>query len=151
MRILLAIDGSKCSKEAIRKVITQVRSKGTQLRVLHVIEPITAYISAGMIPHYVPHIDQVEKDRKKEAQELLAQTVRQLREAGFRASEALERGNPKVKIINHAKQWRADLIVVGSHGWRGFSRFLMGSVSETVVRHAGCSVEVVRIPFIRRD
>jgi len=149
MRILLAIDGSTCSKQAIRKVITQVRSKGTQVHVLHVIEPITAYISAGMIPHYVPHVDQIEEDRKKEAQKLLAQAVRQLREAGFRASEVLQRGNPKVKIIDHAKEWRADLIVVGSHGWRGFSRFLMGSVSETVVRHARCSVEVVRIPSIR--
>jgi nucleotide-binding universal stress UspA family protein len=70
----------------------------------------------------------------------------QLRKAGFRASEAVEAGDPKVRIIDHAKEWRADLIVVGSHGLRGLSRFLMGSVSEAVTRHAGCSVEVVRIP-----
>lgn len=150
MKILLAVDGSKCSKEAIKRVIAQVRPKGTQVRVLHVIEPIISYISAGMIPHYVPQVDQIEQDRKKEALDLVAHTARQLRTAGFRSSESVELGNPKVKILDEAKKWQADLIVVGSHGFTGFSRFLMGSVSEAVTRHAPCSVEVVRLPSNRR-
>jgi nucleotide-binding universal stress UspA family protein len=49
-----------------------------------------------------------------------------------------------MKIIDHAAEWHADLIVAGSHGWEGLNRFLLGSVSESVVRHAPCSVEVVR-------
>ena len=150
MRVLLAIDDSGYSKAAVRTVIAQLPRKGTEVRVLHVVEPISAYISAGMIPYYVPNVPEVEEDRKKQAKILVQHAAQQLRKAGFRTSEAVEAGDPKVRIIDDAKQWRADLIVVGSHGWRGLSRFLMGSVSEAVTRHAGCSVQVVRIPAVRK-
>ena len=150
MRILLAIDDSKYSKAAVRTLMGQIKRKGTEVRVLHVVEPISAYISAGMVPHYVPNVPEVEEDRKRQARSLVEHTARQLRKAGFRTSEAVETGDSKVRIIDHAKQWRADLIIVGSHGWRGMSRFLMGSVSEAVTRHAGCSVQVVRIPTVRK-
>jgi nucleotide-binding universal stress UspA family protein len=53
-------------------------------------------------------------------------------------------GGPRSVIIDEADKWGADLIVVGSHGHRGFERFLLGSVSEGVARHAHCSVEVIR-------
>jgi len=58
----------------------------------------------------------------------------------------VEWGNPKSKIIDAAAQWHADLIVLGSHGRTGLDRFLTGSVVDTVMRHAHCSVELVRIP-----
>lgn len=146
MRILLAIDDSKYSQAAVRRLIAQVRTKGTQVCVLHVVEPITAYLSAGMVPHFVPYVAEVEEDRKKQAKTLVQSAARELRKAGFKAIEAVEAGDPKARIIDHAAEWKADLIVVGSHGWRGLNRFLMGSVSDAVVRHADYSVEVVRIP-----
>jgi nucleotide-binding universal stress UspA family protein len=145
MRILLAIDDSECSREAIRSVSRQFRPKGTDLRVLHVVEPIAAYISAEMIPHFVPHVANVEEDRRKQALALVQRAAWQLRKAGFKTSEMVDEGDPKSKIIDQAAKWNAGLIVVGSHGWRGLNRFLLGSVSESVVRHAGCSVEIVRI------
>jgi nucleotide-binding universal stress UspA family protein len=52
--------------------------------------------------------------------------------------------SPKTVILEEARQWGADLIVLGSHGRGGMERFLMGSVAETVATHAECSVEVVR-------
>ena len=145
MRILLAIDDSAFSREALRSVPAQFRQKGTAVRVLHVVEPIAAYFSAELIPHLVPRIAQVEEDRRKQAKELVQRAARQLRKAGFRASESVDEGDPKIKIVDQAAEWRADLIVVGSHGWKGLNRFLLGSVSESVIRHAGCSVEVVRM------
>ena len=144
MKILLAVDDSKFSQIAMRTVAKQFRTKGIQVRVLHVVEPIRAYVSADMIPHFVPHIAKVEQERRKQAKELVQRAARQLRKAGFRTSEVVEEGDPKIKIIDHAGSWRADLIVLGSHGWKGLGKFLMGSVSEAVTRHAGCSVEVVR-------
>jgi nucleotide-binding universal stress UspA family protein len=51
---------------------------------------------------------------------------------------------PQELILKEAADWGADLIVLGSHGRRGFSRFLLGSVSEAVASHAPCSVEVIR-------
>ena len=149
MRVLLAIDDSRSSKAAVRTVIAQIERKGTEVRVLHVIEPISAYISSAMIPHYVPNVPEIEADRKKQAKIMVQHTAQQLRKAGFRTSEALEAGDPKARIIDDANQWGADLIVVGSHGWKGLSRFLMGSVSDAVTRHASCSVQVVRIPPVR--
>ena len=55
-------------------------------------------------------------------------------------------GDIRDTIIDAAAEWRADLIVVGSHGQRGIQRFLLGSVAEFVARHAKCSVEIVRTP-----
>jgi nucleotide-binding universal stress UspA family protein len=51
---------------------------------------------------------------------------------------------PKELILQDADEWGADLIVCGSHGRRGLSRFLLGSVSEAIATHAKCSVEIIR-------
>ncbi len=144
MKILLAIDDSKFSQIAMQTVAKQFRTKGMQVRVLHVVEPIRAYVSTDMIPHFVPQIAKVEQERRKEAKELVQRAARQLRKVGFRTSEIVEEGDPKTRIVDYAANWHADVIVLGSHGWKGLGRFLMGSVSESVTRHAGCSVEVVR-------
>jgi nucleotide-binding universal stress UspA family protein len=144
MKILLAIDDSKFSQIAVQTVVKQFRPKGTQVRVLHIVEPISAYISTDMIPHFVPHIAKVELERRKEAKELVRHATGQLRKAGFKTSEIVEEGDPKIRIVDHAANWHAELIVLGSHGWKGLGKFLMGSVSEAVTRHAGCSVEIVR-------
>ena len=55
-------------------------------------------------------------------------------------------GPPRSAILDEAETWGADLIVLGSHGYRAWERFLLGSVSQAVVSHAKCSVEVVRRP-----
>jgi len=72
--------------------------------------------------------------------------VETLRKAGFKADWAILGGAAKSKIIDHAAKWHADLIVLGSHGYTGMERFLLGSVSDAVARHARCSVEIVRRP-----
>jgi len=69
-----------------------------------------------------------------------------LRSAGINVSTAIAQGNPKSIILDEAKVWGADLIVLGSHGRKGLERFLVGSVSDAVLRHAHCSVEIVRLP-----
>lgn len=144
MKILLAIDRSDFSKVAMQAVARQFQTKGTQVQVLHVVEPISAYVSVDIIPHFVPHIAKVEQDRQKEARILVESAARYLRKAGHKTSELVGEGDPKSVILDQAANWNADLIVLGSHGWKGLGRFLMGSVSEAVTRHAGCSVEIVR-------
>jgi len=144
MKILMALDGSKSSQAAMRMIARHFQRKGTRIRVLHVVAPIRAYVSVDMIPHLVPKVEAIEQDRRKQAQQLVDRAARQLEKAGFKTAGAVEEGDPKTKIIDHAESWRADLIVLGSHGAKGLGRFLLGSVSEGVSRHAGCSVEVVR-------
>ena len=145
MRVLLPVDGSKWSDEAVRAVITAFRPEEAQVRVLSVIEPIHVYLSAAMIPHIAHDSPQIEAERKQQANELVRRIAETLRKAGFAATQAIDNGDPRTKIIDHATKWDADLIVVGSHGLRGLAKLMLGSVSEAVMRHAKCSVQVVRM------
>lgn len=144
MRILLPIDDSPYSQEAIRSVIGTFHPRGAEVRVLHIIEPVTAYLTSGLVPKIAIDNAQIEAERLKQSQALVGSAAQELRNAGFAASEAVERGEAKSVILDQAEQWPADLIVMGSHGLKGMSRFLMGSVSDAVARHAPCSVQVVR-------
>ncbi len=144
MKVLLPIDESRYSQEAVGFLLRQMQKRGTRVRVLHVIEPVVAYVTAGMIPQLVRSVAGVERDRQREARALVTRTAQQLRRAGLKATTAVEKGDPKTTIIDHAAKWGAELIILGSHGLKGMSRFLMGSVSDAVLRHARCSVEVVR-------
>jgi len=66
-----------------------------------------------------------------------------------KAETAVASGDVREKIVEYAAEWGADLIVLGSHGRSGASRFLLGSVTEWIARHAPCSVKIVR-PFAER-
>lgn len=145
MKILLAIDDSKFSEAAVEAVTRQATPQETEVRVLHVIEPIPIYPD-GQAWRYGPEALHVSDEQRKEAEGLVARAGDSLREKNFKVMTAVEVGNPKVVIIDSATEWHADLIVMGSHGRKGLSRFFMGSVSEAVVRHAPCSVQIVRVP-----
>jgi nucleotide-binding universal stress UspA family protein len=148
MKVLLAIDDSKYSEAAIQAVIAQAHSKDTEVRVLHVVEPPSLLV-ARETGVYDPTLEAVWGEETKEAQALVAKTAETLRSHGVKATTAVQQGDPKSVIIDAAGEWHADLIVLGSHGRKALDRFLMGSVSEAIVRHAHCSVEVVRIPSRR--
>jgi nucleotide-binding universal stress UspA family protein len=145
MKILLAIDDSPYSKEATRTLVAQLRSQDTEVRVLSVVEPVSVYISADAFPHFTPQVQEIEEDRRKQATDLVNQVAKDVGNAGFKTSGVVDFGDAKTKIIENASKWGADLIVMGSHGWKGINRFLLGSVSEAVARHAHCSVEIVRM------
>ena len=95
---------------------------------------------------YDSALDAAWEAESKHAEVFVAQTAEVLRSKGLKATTAVEQGDPKSKIIDEAEKWKADLIVLGSHGRKALDRFLMGSVSGAVARHAPCSVEIVRIP-----
>jgi nucleotide-binding universal stress UspA family protein len=91
----------------------------------------------------------VRRGQRAHTKGLVARTADVLRPAGFNVTTLVEEGHPVTKIIGHATAWKADLIVLGSHGRTGFDRLLLGSVSEGVARHAPCTVEIVRLPAER--
>jgi len=137
MRLLLAIDDSKFSEAATHAVISQYQPQGTEVQVLNVVD-LT-------IPIPTSYAGAFREESLKHGQELVQRAEQLLSKAGFKVQAAVEEGDPKTKILDHAAHWKADLIVLGSHGRKGAKHFLMGSVSETVARHALCSVEIVRI------
>jgi nucleotide-binding universal stress UspA family protein len=143
MRILLAVDNSAFSEAATQAVLRQAKPEDTEVRVLSVIELATE-LSAGGDAGYYAKIDAAFQEETDRSEALVAKTAELLRSKGFKVTSSAEGGDPRYRIIDVAAEWHADLIVLGSHGRTGLNRFLMGSVSEAIVRHAPCSVEIVR-------
>ena len=123
-RVLLATDGSEASSTAAEALAGRPWPEGSEFRIVTVEEPWL--IRPSSVTSNINSAEQV------------------LAAAGLKATAAVLSGNPKELILEEARKWDADLIVVGSHGRRGFKRFLLGSVSEAVAMNAHCSVVVVR-------
>jgi nucleotide-binding universal stress UspA family protein len=148
MKILLAIDDSKFSEAALEMVMKQNRPEDTEVRVLHIAEPFTTLfpaVNAGA-GYYPPEWDRFQKELSEHARELVERAADKLRKASFQADTLFREGAARPEIVDAAKEWRADLIVLGAHGRSGLERLLLGSVSDFVARHAKCSVEIVRLP-----
>ena len=150
MRILLAIDHSECSEATVEAVIAQFRRDRCEVQVFHAVDwernlPLSSMFAEG--PAAAQDV-LAERDRLCVAgRALVEQAAARLHAAGFTASAtALPEGEARGAILEAATDWRADLIVVGSHGRTGLDRFLLGSVAESIVRRARCSVQVVRRP-----
>jgi len=143
MKILLAIDGSEYSAEAVEAVAVRPWPEGTEVRVLTAVEPVVPpatelwYDAGGSL-------ERTRQEVRTRAEQLAAGATETLRAAGLTAEAAVRDGEPRSAIVDEAKEWDADLMVVGSHGHTGLKRWLLGSVAQAVVAHAPCSVEVVR-------
>ena len=142
MKILLAVDDSQFSVAALNAVIAQISPQGTEVLVLHVVEPVTLVSPPQMSPDYTPELE----IGVREGRELVEREVQKLHAAGFKAHGDVRTGDIRGKILDAAAESGVDLIVLGSHGRKGVQRFLLGGVAENVARHAPCSVQIVRIP-----
>lgn len=141
MKILLCVDTSDNSEAAVRTVAAQCHPQETEVRVFHVLQPVTLSAAPQMDPMYTPEL----AIEGSEARKLVDCVADQLRKAGFRAQPVVAKGDIRESIVNAAEQWQADLIVVGSHGRGGsLRRMLLGSVAEFVARQAPCSVLIAR-------
>ena len=143
-KILLATDGSKEAGFAAQTAIELANETASELHVLHVSMPHSN-------PGYYEGIDvwkylqEERKELEKRAQSLLDAQVEKIEAAGGAVAQAhLRIGRPAVEIVALAEEIGAGLIVVGSRGLGAMRRALMGSVSDSVVRHAHCPVLVVR-------
>jgi len=145
LKILLAIDDSKYSEAATEAVLAHARPANTEIRLLHVLEPFPVALAEALGSKDFPDFTAARTKLRSQVSGLLARTADRFRSAGFVISYSLGEGDARETILDYATRWPADLVVVGSHGRKGLDRFLTGSVSEAVMRHAPCSVEIVRI------
>jgi nucleotide-binding universal stress UspA family protein len=143
LKVLLAADESDCSRAATRSIASRPWPAGTEVRVLSVVEMA---IPMFYVPYSEGSVEALRAGAMAEAQDAIRDAERTLSDAGLSTSESLSvlLSAPKTVILDEAASWGADLIVVGSHGRRGFNRLLLGSTSEAVAMHAHCSVEVIR-------
>lgn len=150
-RILLAVDGSECGDAAVEEVASRPWPAGTEVRVLSAIHPPFA---PSPEPWALPegYYEQLESSAHEQADSAVSRAMARLGESNRERPTPLVlrgeavAGHPEETIIENAKANRTDLIILGSHGYGGFERFLLGSVSHAVASHAPCSVEIVRIP-----
>jgi nucleotide-binding universal stress UspA family protein len=148
MKILLALDSSPCSEAATRAVMAQFAPAGHEIRVFHAVDwepqlPIPFQFAAG--PDAAAHVYAARDEMVQQAQQFVARIADRLRIAGYSVTtDVRAEGAARDAILQAASEWGAELIVLGSHGRSGLDRFVLGSVSEGVVRRAHCSVQVVR-------
>src|SRR6476646_10315869 len=146
MKILLAIDGSPCSDTAVEEVRRRPWPDGSSIKVLTAFElPTPPTPEAWAVP--VNYFEEMDVALSKQAQNIVDRAIAKLKPKLPRTislDAQILPGSPRSAILDEAESWGADLIVVGSHGYRAWERFLLGSVSQSVVSHAKCSVEVVR-------
>lgn len=149
-KILLGTDGSQCASAAAKSVASRPWPAGTLIKVVSAVEllmPENAMSVSSPAPVYPASLlEEVWSDARKRAYDAVAEAQKTLAAAGLKIvdGESAPDGDPRAVLLDQAKQWGLDLIVLGSHGRRGIDRFLMGSVSESVALHAHCSVEVIR-------
>lgn len=143
-QILVALDGSSTANLALDEAITLAKECGSTVRGVFVVD---AY-------HVIPEVEfitvnEVLDSMRNEGHVILAEAQQKLDHAGVRSNTkiletAASNGRIAEVIANEANTWPADLIVVGTHGRRGFSHFFLGSVAESIVRIATKPVLLIR-------
>ena len=152
-RILVPIDGSPASNRGLAEAIALAKDQGARLCLLHVVDELltTPALDASM---YVPasYRNEFIKALQEEGKKLLANAEAAARTHHVKAERVmLQTAGQRVAdvVIRQARKWRADAIVLGTHGRRGFARMLMGSDAEMVVRESPVPVLLVRAPVPR--
>jgi nucleotide-binding universal stress UspA family protein len=143
MKILLAIDGSKYGGAALDEIVRREWPSGTEVRILSVAHP-TPLVADPILILAASHVETQKEERLRAPKEVTraAEEIRRRAPKLVLSADTLE-GDPKIEIVNEAKRWGADLILVGSHG-SGAAKRILGSVAEAVAANAPCSVEIVR-------
>ena len=145
-RILVAIDNSSTAQKALDEAIALARSGGCGLCIATAADegPLTQH---GMGLGTYIDIDKVKQEMRDASNALLAQAQAKAEAAGCQAEVMLIESTQRrlaEMIVDAAGQWQADLIVMGTHGRRGFERLLVGSVAEHMIRIASTSLLLVR-------
>ena len=148
MKILLATDGSEHSEAAVDEIVRRPFPANSEVLVISIFEPpilTTGPYDGGVDMRVYQGFEDAAHERARLAVEMAVDKLRVCHEGRhLRISTEIVRGSPKEVILDEAEKFGADLIVVGSHGYGFFKRFLLGSVSHSVALHAKCSVEIVR-------
>ena len=139
--ILMATDFSPTSDDAFEEALRLARGLGSELRILHCYElPAPLALPYATADLY----EGLDREARAGAERKLDRLVRRAHDRGIPVAPLLRQGYPDVEIVDAAERERADLIIVGTHGRRGASRLLLGSIAARVVAAAACPVLTVR-------
>jgi len=135
MKVLVSIDGSKGSEIVLQEILERPWPRGTHFCLITVVDPF-----------FFTHAPALFEETKEAAGDFLEEAATKFEAPGWRTNINVVLGNPRRAICKYADEWRADLVLVGSHGLNALERMALGSTVRAVLRHAKCSVQVVRAP-----
>jgi nucleotide-binding universal stress UspA family protein len=139
-RILLPIDFSDCSLDALEYAVVVAQRAKAPLTLLHVLEPVSYGLDFAL-----PHVTKREQMRDA-IKERLSGLVSALTAVGVKSESLIRGGLPGDSILDVARSQPADMIIMGTHGRRGLSHAFYGSVAESLLRKAQCPILTVRSP-----
>lgn len=140
--VLLAVDDSKHSKGAARFLSTRFLPSSAQVTILSVVEPAVTELAAQFLP--ASQLEELLEPKRNNALQLVTQMRDQFLKEGYAVTTTVQTDHPTETIMSSAAGHQTDLLVVGSRGLSGSERLQLGSVAETVLKYAPCSVLVVR-------
>ncbi len=148
MKIILATDGTKYS-DAAAEMLNKINiGDGDEVKIVSVVD-LAVPLAVDVYGGYLPDTTELEKIAKENALKILGQAADRAKAilGSKRVTVTTEVlfGSPESRIVETAEETHAELIVMGSHGYKSWERLLLGSVSNSVVHHAPCSVMVVRM------
>jgi nucleotide-binding universal stress UspA family protein len=135
MKIIIALDGSAASDVSIQEAVSRPWPKNSEFSLISAVDPFFFVRSPMLLA-----------EAKKSTEEALEDNAQKLKAAGWQTTTSVVVENPRHVIYRLAEEWKADLILLGSRGRNSFERLLLGSTAQAVLRHAHCSVEIVRAP-----
>jgi nucleotide-binding universal stress UspA family protein len=145
-KIVVALDGSDSAQQAFSLALRLAQAENAELGICSVVDPI---VIGGTTPPS-PAMDIVIRDMEIEARRLVTDAVERAHRAGVRASGQARSGVAAFEVLRYADRFKADLIVMGTHGRRGIKHLLMGSVAEVVLRESSVPVLVVHAAVQQR-
>ncbi len=135
--LLVPFDGSAASQKALTRACELAKADNAELSVLYV------------IPRYEEMMDffkteSIKKSLYREAERIINGAKKIASNKGVQIKAVLQEGHAAEKIVEIADTMKHDLIVTGTHGWRGMNKALMGSTAERIIAHASCAVLIAR-------
>jgi len=148
MKVLLATDGTKYGDAAVEMTGKLRLAAGDEIHAVCVVDmavPLAIDVYGG----YIPETSEMERAARDNAERIVQSAAEKLKisnTAGLLISTDVLFGSPDSRIVETAEAIGSDMIVIGSHGYNAWERLLLGSVSNSVVHHAPCSVLIARAP-----
>ncbi|MFZ5648061.1 MAG: universal stress protein [Bacillota bacterium] len=142
-KILVPTDGSKKSDLAVQEGVRLAKALGAEIVVFHVVPELPAVVAPYAV-RLGESVKGIVEELESSGVEILKKVQEKYSDPGLKLQTKMSHGDAAMEICNEAREGRYDLVVIGSRGLGEIKGFLLGSVSSRVVRHAGCSVLVIR-------
>lgn len=140
-RILVPIDFSSLSNQAVERAVSIAQQNNSELLLVHVVEPVIYPVDFLVVPS---EMEDANLQLLKSAKERLTALTKDLVARGLKCESVAAIGRAHHQIVETARKKNTDLIILPTHGHTGLKHVYLGSTAERVVRHAPCSVLVVR-------